>query len=77
MPWYYAGPEAKPVGPVTLEELQALRARGTVAPETYVIEEKGQGMAGLAWKRYHSAIVRRCMPINFTACYIETRQIGC
>jgi hypothetical protein len=52
MPWYYAGPEAKPVGPVTLEELKALRARGTVAPETYVIEEKGQGMSGLAWKRY-------------------------
>jgi hypothetical protein len=52
MPWYYAGPEAKPVGPVTLEELQALRVKGVVAPETYVIEETGQGAAGLAWKRY-------------------------
>ncbi len=52
MPWYYAGPEAKPVGPVTLEELQALRAKGAIMADTYVIEEKGQGMAGLAWKRY-------------------------
>jgi hypothetical protein len=52
MPWYYAGPEAKPVGPVTLEELRALRARGGIAPETYVIEDAGQGPAGLAWKRY-------------------------
>jgi hypothetical protein len=52
MAWYYAGPEAKPIGPVTLEELKALRVRGTIAAETYVIEEKGQGMAGLAWKRY-------------------------
>jgi hypothetical protein len=55
MPWYYAGPEAKPVGPVTLEELQALRGKGTVKPETYVIEDVGQGMAGLAWKRYAEA----------------------
>jgi hypothetical protein len=52
MPWYYAGPEAKPVGPVTLEELQALRARGVLAPETYVIEQTGQPVEAISWKRY-------------------------
>ena len=52
MPWYYAGPEAKPVGPFTLEELQALRAKGTVAQETYVIEQTAQSVGALAWKRY-------------------------
>jgi len=52
MPWYYAGPEAKPVGPVSLAELHARRVRGTVKPETYVIEQTGQPLEGLAWKRY-------------------------
>jgi len=52
MPWYYAGPEAKPVGPVSLEELQALRASGTVSPQTYVIEQTGQPPGTLAWRRY-------------------------
>ena len=52
MPWYYAGPEAKPVGPLSLEELQALRTRGTVVPDTFVIEQTGQPVAALAWKRY-------------------------
>ena len=52
MPWYYAGPESKPVGPVTLEELRALRLNGTVAPETYVIEHTGQPSENWAWKRY-------------------------
>jgi len=52
MPWYYAGPEAKPVGPVSLEELHACRARGTVKSETYVIEQTGQPVESLAWKRY-------------------------
>ena len=42
MPWYYAGPDAKPVGPVTLNELHACRVRGIVTPETYVIEHTGQ-----------------------------------
>ena len=27
MPWYYAGPEAKPVGPVSLEEIHARRQK--------------------------------------------------
>ena len=52
MPWYYAGPEAKPVGPVTLDELHAARASGTVKPETFVIEQTGPSAEGLAWKRY-------------------------
>jgi hypothetical protein len=52
MPWYYAGPEAKPVGPVTLDELHACRVRGIVKPETYVIEHTGQPVENWAWKRY-------------------------
>ena len=52
MPWYYAGPEAKPVGPVSLEELQSLRARGTVSAETFVIEQTGEPPGSLSWKRY-------------------------
>ena len=50
MPWYYAGPEGKPVGPVSAEQLHALRAAGTIAPETFVIEHTGA--ANIAWKRY-------------------------
>ena len=52
MPWYYAGPEAKPVGPVSAEQLHALRAAGMITPETFVIEHTGAGAANLAWKRY-------------------------
>lgn len=52
MPWYYAGPEAKPVGPVSLEELQARRLSGVISPETYVIEHTGQPNEPRAWKRY-------------------------
>jgi hypothetical protein len=52
MPWYYAGPEAKPVGPVSAEQLQSLCASGTITPETFVIEHTGPGAANLAWKRY-------------------------
>jgi hypothetical protein len=52
MPWYYAGPEAKPTGPVTLDELHACRVSGVVRPETYVIEHTGQASENLAWKRY-------------------------
>jgi len=52
MPWYYAGPEAKPVGPVSVEELHARRISGGVKPETYVIEHTGQATENLAWKRY-------------------------
>jgi len=52
MPWYYAGPEAKPVGPVTLDELHACRVRGIVTPQTYVIEHTGQPGENWAWKHY-------------------------
>jgi hypothetical protein len=52
MPWYYAGPEAKPVGPISAEELQARRLQGVITPETYVIEHTGQPGENLAWKRY-------------------------
>ncbi len=52
MPWFYAGPEAKPVGPVTLDELRACRARGIVTAETYVLEKTGQPGENLAWRRY-------------------------
>ena len=52
MPWYYAGPEAKPIGPVSVEELQACRLRGVVTPDTYVIEHTGQSSDNLSWKRY-------------------------
>lgn len=55
MPWYYAGPEAKPLGPVSAEQLQALLASGTITPETFVIEHTGPGATGLAWKRYREA----------------------
>lgn len=55
MPWYYAGPEAKPVGPVTLEELHALRVSGVLSPETYVIEHTGQAADAMTWKRYREA----------------------
>ncbi|HEX4140047.1 MAG TPA: GYF domain-containing protein [Candidatus Methylacidiphilales bacterium] len=52
MPWYYAGPEAKPVGPVSAEQLQGLFASGAITSETFVIEHTGPGAANLAWRRY-------------------------
>ena len=52
MPWYYASREAKPAGPVTLDELHALRAGGAILPETYVIEHTGEPGAIPAWKKY-------------------------
>jgi len=52
MPWYYAGLDAKPVGPIALEELHARRVNGTISPETYVIEYVGQPNDSRAWKRY-------------------------
>jgi hypothetical protein len=52
MPWYYAGSEAKPVGPVTLDELHAKRVSGVISPETYIIEQTGQPDPSWTWKRY-------------------------
>jgi hypothetical protein len=51
MSWYYVGPDAKPVGPISLDELQARRADGAIAPETYVIEAPA-GSAPKEWRRY-------------------------
>jgi len=52
MPWYYAGPDAKPIGPVSVEELQAARWSGAVTPETYVIEHTGEPGSPGAWRHY-------------------------
>ena len=52
MPWYYAGPEAKPLGPVSAEQLQGLFASGSITSDTFVIEHTGPGAANLAWRRY-------------------------
>jgi hypothetical protein len=52
MPWYYAGSEAKPVGPISLEELHAARSNGAITPETYVLEHSGQPGGAGAWHRY-------------------------
>ena len=51
MSWYYVGPDAQPVGPISLEELQSRRATGAIAPETYVIEAPA-GSSPREWKRY-------------------------
>jgi hypothetical protein len=52
MPWYYAGPEAKPVGPLSLDELHARRQQGAIKPETYVIEQTSGPIDALTWKKY-------------------------
>jgi hypothetical protein len=52
MSWYYAGPEAKPIGPVSPEELHARRRSGLILPETYVIERTEETGAVGAWKHY-------------------------
>jgi hypothetical protein len=52
MSWYYASSEAKPVGPVSVQDLHALRSSGAISPETYVIEYTGQAPENWAWKRY-------------------------
>jgi hypothetical protein len=54
MPWYYAGPEAKPVGPLSLDELHARRAQGIIKPETFIIEHTGQPAPDWSWKRYEA-----------------------
>jgi hypothetical protein len=51
MSWYYVGPDAKPVGPISREELQSRRDAGAIAPETYVIEAP-PGSAPKEWLRY-------------------------
>lgn len=51
MSWYYVGPDAKPVGPISLEDLQSRRAAGAIGPETYVIEAP-PGSAPKEWRRF-------------------------
>jgi hypothetical protein len=51
MSWYYVGPDANPVGPISREELQSRRDSGAVSPETYVIEAP-PGSAPKEWRRY-------------------------
>ena len=63
MPWYYAGPEAKPVGPLSVEELHARHVSGTVTPDTYVIEHTGQPSADWTWKRYHEVFPTNLPPV--------------
>jgi len=63
MPWYYAGPEAKPVGPLSVEELHARHVSGTVTAETYVIEHTGQPMENWAWKHYHEVFPTNLPPV--------------
>jgi hypothetical protein len=63
MPWYYAGPEAKPVGPLTVEELHARHASGAVKPDTYIIEQTGQPVETLAWKHYREIFPTNLPPV--------------
>jgi hypothetical protein len=63
MPWYYAGPEAKPVGPLSLDELHARRVSGAISPETYVIEHTGLPNEVRAWKRYREVFSYAPVPL--------------
>jgi GYF domain 2 len=47
MNYYYAGPDEKPVGPYTLNELRELRYQGKLNDDSFVIEE-----GGTQWKRF-------------------------
>ncbi len=51
MSWYYVGPDAKPVGPISLEDLQARRSSGAIGADTYVIEAPA-GSAPKEWRRF-------------------------
>jgi Domain of unknown function (DUF4190) len=62
MSWYYAGPEAKPVGPLSVEELHDRHVSGTVGPDTYVIEHTTTGAESLAWKRYKEVFPTNLAP---------------
>jgi hypothetical protein len=64
MPWYYAGPDAQPVGPVSVEELHARRLNGTILPETYVIEHTGHPQENWAWKHYREVFPTNLAPVH-------------
>jgi hypothetical protein len=63
MPWYYAGPEAKPVGPLSVEELHARHVSGIVTAETYVIEHADQPVENWAWKHYREVFPTNLPPV--------------
>lgn len=63
MPWYYVGPEAKPVGPLSLEELHARRLSGAITPDTYIIEHVAGGEAPRDWKRYREIFPAAAAPL--------------
>jgi hypothetical protein len=67
MPWYYASSEAKPVGPVSLEQLRALRVAGTIFPTTYVIEYTGQPIVNWTWRRYSEVFPSAPEPLPLPA----------
>ena len=67
MPWYFAGPDAKPVGPFSVQELHERRVNGAVTPETYVLEHTGSGTQGLTWKRYREVFPTDLPPTTATA----------
>jgi hypothetical protein len=52
MPWYYAGPDEKPVGPISTDELHARRRNDLVGPRTYIIEWDDETGAIGGWKFY-------------------------
>ena len=62
MPWYYAGPEAKPVGPLSVQELHDRHVSGVVGADTYVIEHTGHSTENLAWKRYQDVFPTNLAP---------------
>jgi hypothetical protein len=62
MPWYYAGVDAQPVGPVPVEELQARRAAGALSPETYVLEQPDPAGQPPRWRRYREAFPDPTLP---------------
>jgi hypothetical protein len=63
MPWYYAGPAAKPIGPVSVEELHALHLDGSLSSETYIIEHTEQPSENWAWRRYREVFPTNLAPV--------------
>jgi hypothetical protein len=63
MPWYYAGPEAKPVGPISVEELHARHVGGIVKAETYVIEHGDKPVENWSWKHYREVFPTNLPPV--------------
>jgi len=64
MPWYYAGPEAKPLGPFSVEEMHERRVRGDIGPETFIIEHTGANAESMAWKRFKDVFPTNLPPTS-------------